>query len=367
MTMHRREFLTAAAAGVAAALGRTCGAAPSDRTAKLRRGVSIAGAEFGVDAKFSNLHPGVAGNDYTFNSEQTVAYFAEQGVTLLRVPFRWERIQPRLGEGLNEPELDRLRKFVGWAQEHECQVILDVHNFARYTLLLGGKPRECVIDATIGDRVPVTRAHFADLWSRLSAAFGDEPAVESYGLMNEPHDMGESDWKAISQAAVDAIRARGDRKLILVPGESWSNSDHFSDVNGPKAWIRDPLGRTAYEAHCYFDSNYSGQYRQSYDEELSRDPELPERGVKRLKQFFEWLRTNGVPGLLGEFGVPPEPRWLEVMRRCLRALDEAGIEGCYWAAGEWFGAYPLSIQPGLALRRKPQLEALVGEQARGGD
>lgn len=366
--MNRRKFLTRAAVAAApAGLFQRCGAAPASPNAKLRRGVSVAGAEFGVGPQFSNLQPGVAGKDYTYNSEQTVAYFAEQGVTLLRVPFRWERIQPRLGEPLNEPELKRLRKFAGWAREHNCQVILDVHNFARYTLLLGGKPRDCLIDATLGDRVPVTRAHFADLWSRLSAAFAGEPAVESYGLMNEPHDMGSSDWKAISQAAVDAIRARGDRKQILVPSESWSNSDHFIDVNGPKAWIRDPLGRTAYEAHCYFDSNYSGQYRQSYDEELSRDPELAERGVKRLEQFCQWLRTNGVPGLVGEFGVPPEPRWLKIMRRFLQALDEAGVEGCYWAAGEWFGAYPLSVQPGLALRRKPQLEALVGEQARGGD
>ena len=364
--MNRRQFLAGMATSAAwEVLPRTSRAAPDKRETKLRRGVAIAGAEFGVGPQFSNLRPGVAGKDYTYNSEQTVAYFAEQGVTLLRVPFRWERIQPRLGEPLNESELDRLRKFVGWARKHACHTILDVHNFARYTLLLGGKPRDCLIDATLGDRVPVTRAHFADLWSRLSAAFADEPAVEAYGLMNEPHDMGASDWKAISQAAVDAIRARGDRKQILVPGESWSNSDHFIDVNGPQAWIRDPLGRTAYEAHCYFDSDYSGNYRQSYDEELSRDPDLEQRGVKRPKQFFEWLRTNEVPGLVGEFGVPPEPRWLEVMRHFLQALDEAGIEGCYWAAGEWFGAYPLSIQPGLARRRKPQLDVLVGERADG--
>ncbi len=321
--MNRREFL---AAGIVA--GATCGGPPRQGRAaenrlakKPRRGVNLAGAEFGVRPDFSNRHLGTFGKDYTYNSEKTVAYFAAQGVTLLRVPFRWERIQPRLGGELDGTELGRLREFVGWARKHNCQVILDPHNFGRYAVELDGKANDCVIDASVDGRVPVTRDHFADFWSRLSAAFAEEPVVEAYGLVNEPHDMGSSDWKAISQAAVDAIRKRGDRKWILAPGESWSNSDRFREINGPKAWIRDPLSRTAYEAHCYFDHDYSGRYEKSYDEELERDAALEQRGVGRLRQFIDWCQANQVRGVLGEFGVPSDPRWLTVMRHFLRALD----------------------------------------------
>ncbi|HVX62116.1 MAG TPA: glycoside hydrolase family 5 protein [Pirellulales bacterium] len=372
--MNRRHFLAAGAAAAAAhgRWPRWSVAATHANPSRLRRGVNICGAEAGVRQTFSNANPGRAEIDYTYNSEQTIAYFADQGLTLFRIPFRWERIQPRLGEELHQAELRRLQQFVGWARKHGCRVILDVQNFARYTLEIAGKPRDCLIDALVDGRVRVTREHFADLWSQLSEAFVDEPAIEAYGLMNEPHDMGSSDWKAISQRAVDAIRARGDRQWIFVPGDGWSNSNYFRDINGPQAWVRDPLGRVAYEAHCYFDYNYSGAYRLSYEEEFKRDPELEQRGGKRLQQFIEWLRANEVRGFLGEFGVPSDSRWLRIMEDCLHTLDAAGIEGCYWAAGEWLGLYPLSIQPDAAQLRKdgidgdrrPQLDSmLAGREA----
>jgi endoglucanase len=179
--------------------------------------------------------------------------------------------------------------------------------------------------------------------------------------MNEPHDMGSSDWKLISQAAVDAIRQTGDRKRILVPGNSYSNSDRFAEINGPLAWITDPANQVAYEAHCYFDSDYSGTYAKSYDQEQADDSDLEYRGVRRVLQFVGWCAANGVPGFLGELGVPgDDPRWLRVLGHALRALDHAGVDCCWWAAGEWWGNYRLSLQPRDEFRKSaPQLEAFL--------
>jgi endoglucanase len=323
-----------------------------------RRGVSLAGPEFGTQRPgFSNANPGVFGRDYTYNSEQTVAYFCARGLSLLRLPLRWERLQPRPGQALDDGELHRVKRFVGWARGHGGEVILDVHNYGRYVF---GGPRECVIDQPAA-RAAVTRGDFADLWRRLARAFRDEPAVYAYGLMNEPHDMGPSDWAGISQAAVDAIRGEGDRKRILVAGDGWSNAEHFADVNGRRAWVEDPAGEVLYEAHCYFDHDHSGRYECDYDAELTADARLEQRGVLRLRPFLRWCEANRVRGLVGEFGVPGgDPRWLAVLARFLEALDGAGMEGCYWAAGEWWGAYPLSIQPGPGSQSPaPQLEVLL--------
>jgi endoglucanase len=325
-----------------------------------RRGVSLAGPEFGTQRPgFSNASPGVFGQDYTYNSEQTVAYFCARGVSLLRLPLRWERLQPRLGQALDEGELSRVKGFVGWAQRHGGEVILDVHNYGRY--VLGGRwPRECVIDQPAAGTAGVTCGDFADLWRRLSGAFRDEPAVHAYGLMNEPHDMGSSDWAGISQAAVDAIRCEGDRKRILVAGDGWSSAERFAEVNGRRAWVEDPWGEVLYEAHCYFDHDHSGRYERDYAAELAADARLEERGALRLRPFLRWCEANRVRGFVGEFGVPPDPRWQPVLARFLEALDQAGMEGCYWAAGEWWGAYPLSIQPGPESQSPaPQLEALL--------
>jgi endoglucanase len=349
--VNRRRFLYSVAGGLAA-----LGAAPRQP----RLGVNLCGAEFGTRPGFSNTEPGLFGKDYTYNSERTVAYFAEVGLGLVRFPFRWERLQPRLGEALDETELGRLRAFVGWAKQCGATVIPEPHNFGRYRLRRDSKVVEAIIDQDFGGERPVTRDHFADLWRRLSAVFRDEATVEAYGLMNEPHDMGRSDWKTISQAAVDAIRTAGDRKLVLVPGNSYSNSDHFAEINGPRAWIKDPAQQVAYEAHCYFDSDYSGAYLQSYDAELARDKDLETRGVRRLRQFGEWCKTNGVKGFLGEFGVPgDDPRWLKLVEHFLDELDRLGMDGCWWAAGEWWGEYKLSLQPRDDFRRPaPQLKAL---------
>jgi endoglucanase len=107
-------------------LSRTARAAKG-RTS--RRGVSLCGAEFGAEkADFSNENPGVFDRDYTYNSERTSAYFCDQDLRLLRLPFRWERLQPRLGEALDERELTRLKSAIAWARKHRGEVVLDVHN-----------------------------------------------------------------------------------------------------------------------------------------------------------------------------------------------------------------------------------------------
>jgi endoglucanase len=175
--------------------------------------------------------------------------------------------------------------------------------------------------------------------------------VYAYGLMNEPHDMGRGDWKAISQAAVDAIRLRGDGKLILVAGDGWSHAHRFAEVNGPRAWVNDPAGNLAYEAHCYFDRDHSGRYELSYEQELARDPRLEARGLARVLPFVGWCKANGVRGFIGEFGAPAEgPRWREAQAAFLQALDNAGMESCAWAAGEWWGNYRLLASPEVLAR-----------------
>lgn len=347
--MNRRLFLWLPTAGMALweklpFWSRPAGAAERRGA---RRGVSLCGAEFAAErADFSNENPGIVGRDYAYNSERTVAYFCDQGLGLIRLPFRWERIQPRLGQPLDDAELKRLKTAVEWVRKHDGEAILDVHNYGRYCVLRRGKKHECVIDQRVGGAVVVSRHHFADLWRRLAQVFRDEPAVYGYGLMNEPHDMGASDWQAISQAAVDAVRGEKDHKLILVAGDGWSNAHRFAEVNGARAWIKDPAAKVAYEAHCYFDHDCSGKYELDYVQELSRDAALEKRGDVRLKPFVRWCQKNRVAGFLGEFGIPAgDERWHKLLARFLRLLDDSGMDSCYWAAGERWGSYPLSIQP----------------------
>ncbi len=316
------------------------------------RGVNIAGAEFG-----EGTIPGEFGVHYTFNDEETFAYFPERGLPLLRVPIRWERIQRQPFGELDAEYLQRLQQNVAWARAHGGRVIIDVHNYGRYKLAADGYA-EYVLDNAYNNVVKVPRAALIDLWLRLSEVFADNPVVYGYGLMNEPHDMGSADWKAISQAVLTALRDAGDDKTIFVGGDSWSSAERWQQTHGSQSWINDPADNFYYEAHLYFDQDASGRYFQGYDQELSANPNLLQIGPQRLQPFRDWCDANSVRCFLGEYGIPNnDSRWLGVLDNLLDAMDEAGMAGTYWAAGHWWGSYALSVHPS-ANQDKPQLAVL---------
>lgn len=362
MVISRRSFVSTTATS---ALAGPLLAPAKEAEPTPRLGVSLAGPEFGTQrAGFSNLAPGVFGRDYTYNHEATTSYFCKQGLKLLRIPIRWERIQPKLGQGLDAAELERLRTAIGWARTNGGEVVIDVHNYGRYFLGRDSGVRECIIDEVVDGATLVSRQNFADLWDRLADAFKEDTTVAAYGLMNEPHDMGKSNWKEISQAAIDAVRGQDRKKLILVAGDDWSSAPRWARANGPWAWVKDPADNVAYEAHCYFDRDGSGQYKMSYQAERDADVSLDGRGVERLVPFVGWCRVNRVRGFLGEFGCPADPGWLKLLADFLKALRQAGIDGCWWAAGEWWKDYPLSLQPTDDFRKPAgQLPTLLGALA----
>ncbi len=344
--------------GIETGCGRLCWGIPYDGPMKIivwglllsasigmaqyRRGVNVSGAEFGQ----SSL-PGTFGRDYTFNSEGTFRYFGQKSLGLIRLPLQWERLQQAPSSPLDSAYLAGVKSDVAWAKAHGDEVILDVHNFGRYSFSSNGSLQTYVIDNKGADgTVKVSGADLADLWVRLSNEFKFERAVFAYDLMNEPHDMGKANWKAISQTVLSAIRANQDDKLILIPGDSWSSANRWASANGPASWINDPANNFAYEAHQYFDSDESGTYVLSYDAELAKNSGLPDVGKTRVSHFIGWCQANQVRGIVDEYGIPDtDSRWEAVLDNFLGALDAAGMDGAYWAAGEWWGSYPLSVQP----------------------
>ncbi len=363
--MSRRAAMGSLAATGILAADRTAARTDTGKIELDGVGVNLAGAEFGSEKPtFCNVTPGLAGRDYTYPSEPTVQYFCSRGLSLMRIPFRWERLQPRLGQSTAQDELSRLQRLAGMARAAGGRVILDLHNYGRYRTFDQSHPVEQVLSPTGIPGAKLTIAHLVDFWVRLSDVFRDDDAVAAYGLMNEPHGLPAGTWKTASNAAVQAIRRRGDRKVILVGGDEWSSAIRFPQVNGPRAWVDDPLRRTAYEAHCYFDADQSGKYQLSYDEEQRLDRAIGHRAARTVAPFLKWCQQNRVAGFVGEFGVPGnDPRWLELLGDFVSVLRATHTAACYWAAGEWWGDYALSIQPrGTDGAAAPQMSVLTGRQ-----
>lgn len=145
------------------------------------RGINLSGAEFTPDA--AHL-PGLHGTDYSYPTKADLTHVAGRRHRMVRLPIRWERIQPVLLGALRISELSRLLSTIDLAHALGLEILVDVHNYARFTrsAVDGGAT------LVLGDGV-LTTAHLVDLWSRLSTALKGRPGILGYGLMNEPHDL----------------------------------------------------------------------------------------------------------------------------------------------------------------------------------
>ncbi|QNN22088.1 cellulase family glycosylhydrolase [Planctomycetales bacterium ZRK34] len=296
-------------------------------------GVNLAGAEFGpTDGKY--------GQAYIYPGAKSFDYFKSQNMRVIRLPFKWERLQPALMGPFDEAELSRMDQVVELARQRDMLLLMDLHNYARYRGKLIGT-----------DEVP--NAAFADFWRRFAEHYKDEPAVWAYGIMNEPHGT-KGLWPAAAQAAVDAIRRVDMHHVITVCGDAWSGAHSWRKYNDDLN-IHDPADNFLYEAHQYFDHNNSGTYQKPYD----ADGAGPDTGVKRLQPFITWLKERNARGFIGEFGVPAyDPRWLVVLDNFLAEMKANNLGGTYWAAGPWWGYSPLSVEPVDGIER-PQMQVLA--------
>ena len=289
------------------------------------KGVNLAGPEFNPTAV-----PGTVNKDYVYPSAAEFDYFARLGMNTVRLPFLWERIQPNLLGALDRAELERMRTAHRMAQGHGMCLILDLHSYGAYR----GKP------ITSAD---VSSTAFYDVWDKLAQAFADADSV-AFGLSNEPFTLPIAHWAQIAQQTVLGLRARGARNLILVAGGRWSGlhewDKRFEGSSNAAAFARfkDPIHRSAIEVHQYADANFSGTGTTC----------LPPTQFKAMFDAANrWATTHDQQLFMGEFGTPPTAG-------CLAALDAmlAGMRSgtawrgwTYWAAGAWWGDYPLSIAP----------------------
>ena len=289
------------------------------------RGVNISGAEFN-----SGRIPGVLNKDYAYPNAADIEYIKSTGANIIRLPFRWERVQPELFKPLDQKELRQISGVVSKANESGMCVILDVHNYALYR------------GQTIGSEAVPNDAFF-DLWKRLAVEFND-PDKTIYGLMNEPEKIGIEQWAPIAQQAVDEIRKAGAKNIILAPGGRWSGAHEWMKQRGATsnaeafADFKDPLHRTWLEAHQYADPNFSGTKQECV---------APEKLKKIFDDLSDWARKHHQKLFVGEFGVAGNDACLTTLDAMLKAMDDEKVwrGWTYWAAGRWWGNYPMSVQP----------------------
>lgn len=305
--------------------------------------------------------PGVYGRDWYYDvdglfrtSDAGLAYLAGRGVSVIRVDFRWERLQPRLGGRLDAAEVRRITHMLDAAADNGLGVILDCHNYGHYKAAAAPNLRSPQGGWPIGSRrVPV--GAFADLWRRIVRTWATHEAVWGWELMNEPVAMGRDGvdrWQRASQRAVEAVRAAegaGRHRAILVGGYDWSRVQDWSRVNG-RPWIDDPLGdpdRLLYTAHHYWDRDRDSTYGAETPQQLSGSNRAHAAAiVDELRDFTTWLHRHRMRGAVTEVGWPDNgaaAAWNAVAERWFRHANASRLHVTAWAAGAAWGDYELAV------------------------
>lgn len=358
------KVLSIALAVVLVGSGAVVATAPSTAQAVTISSADAAAAKLGT--RSAGLHGvNVAGAEFstlgvpTFDNLQSYQYLASRGHSLLRIPVKWESIQPTLSGPLSPLGIASLSSTVGDATSAKVSVVIDIHNYAAFNKV------------TYGTAGSFTSADFADLWTRLSVVFKNNPTVVGYGLMNEPRgipslgdETGNVRWQKVQQEAVNAIRANGDATCILVSGYTSASMGTWRNaVNGqPVPYIVDPLDNMRWEAHHYWDAGTTGKYTTTYAQAVAAGWGTKYGDGARTRTLFEldawlmWLKDNGQRGFIGEFGWPSAQNakypadvaaWDSLATSYLQRLSQEapGLTwSTVWATGDrWEETYPLQF------------------------
>jgi endoglucanase len=292
-------------------------------------GVNLSGLEFGGSAL-----PGVLNTDYVEPTDAEINYYAAKGMTVIRLPFDWERLQPVQGGPLDKTYLAMLDHIVALAGSKGMKVDLDVHNYGiAYGNMVGsaGTPD----------------SSFSDLWSKLATHFASSSNV-IFGLMNEPYEQAAAQWLTAANGAIAAIRTAGATQEILVPGthytggSSWTTSDNASVMTG----VVDPDKNFAVEIHQYLNADGSG---------MDTSVVSPTIGVERLTAVTQWAEDNGIHLFLGEFGSGSDAASLTANQNMLTYMaqhTDVWQGATEWGGGPWWGNYGFATDPTAGIDSK---------------
>lgn len=316
-----------------ASVPRLLAAWGAETASKFSVGVNISCLEAGEIHLGQDRYPGTVHVDYEIPNRREIDYYIAKSIRMLRIPFRWERLQRTLMGELDRAYLHHIIDVVTHAHARGASCILDCHNYGRYA-------GRCIGDGTLSG------LQLADLWSRIAHEFRKWPGVVGYDIMNEPYNLpdGADTWLTAAQVTIKAIRRIDRRTPIYVEGYQYASAARWTENNPHLHTLTDPANRLVFSAHCYLDRDNSGSHFR-WKEETAHDI-TTDVGVQRMRDPVAWARTHGKRLHLGEIGAGnDDPGWLTALDATLRFCRDNGVAVTYWAGGPWWGEYGYSVAP----------------------
>ena len=303
---------TTAAQAYAAAAAAAVSAATATSTAKVLPGINISGGEFGGAG-------GKLGTNYIYPSTAEMRSYAAQGFKLLRVPFRWERLQPNLYGPLSEVDRKALKSVVTQANALGLTVILDMHNY--------GARQVKGSAALVGSGTLATTA-LTNAWVKIMEDYRSNPKVW-IGLMNEPNRQTAAQWWAIAGQVTKDIRAQKISNKLLIPGTAWTGAHNWVSSGNAAQAVKfvDPGKNYAFEVHQYLDAWSTGT-----------TDKCEVKAGQRVNAALTWAEKYKVKLFFGEIGASGQPQCAKEYPDMLRRLktSSAVLGWTAWGGGAWW-------------------------------
>lgn len=320
------RFISAACAVALTVTSAAAAVVATPTTGRMYRGVNIAGGEFGAKL------PGVVNIDYTYPTKAEIDYYANLGFTVIRVPFKWERLQPKLYGALSEPDRQALRDVVTYANAKGIVVVLDMHNYGQRAI---GANFGTLVD--IGSSQAPLSA-LTDAWARIAGDYTKTNLVW-LGLMNEPHTMSAATWWPLVKKLIVDLRGRNIYSRVLVPGTAWTGAySWITSGNAANAsGIKDPANNMVFEVHQYLDADSSGT-----------SASCVVGSGTRVADVIGWAKPRNVKLFMGEMGGSGQTQCGVEYRDMINRMEQSGVflGWTAWGGGAWWPtSYPFRTLP----------------------
>ncbi|MDR0784880.1 MAG: glycoside hydrolase family 5 protein [Treponema sp.] len=107
-----------------------------------------------------------------------------------------------------------LDQAVDYAEESEIYLILDNHSS----------------DGSNGETSDAVDEILIPIWTQMAEHFKDRSDYVVYEVMNEPYGVSSERWGEIQGRVIEAIRAKDERRTIVVGGTSWNSIDELAKL-----------------------------------------------------------------------------------------------------------------------------------------
>lgn len=228
-----------------------------------------------------------------------------------------ERLTPnKLDAPLDPLYLGNLTEQINYITSKGAYAMVQPHNYGRF----------------YGNIITDT-AGFKTWWKNVAAVYKSNPLVV-FDTNNEYHDMDQKLVFDLNQAAIDGIRAAGATTQYITPeGNSWTGAwTWVSSGNGASlVALKDPQNKLVYQMHQYLDVDGSGTHDTCVSSTIFKE---------RLQAATEWLKTNKLKGVIGEFAAGDNDVCMDALKGGLSYLQENSdvwLGAIWWAAGPWWG------------------------------